>query len=67
MTDKALVTIKDIRMRFGDNEVLKGINLDVPNGEFLTLLGPSGCGKTTLLRIVAGFLKPYSGSILING
>ncbi|WP_148134058.1 ABC transporter ATP-binding protein [Candidatus Formimonas warabiya] len=67
MTEKTLVSIKDIRMRFGSNEVLKGINLDIPNGEFLTLLGPSGCGKTTLLRIVAGFLAPHSGSILING
>ena len=67
MIEKALVSIKDIRMRFGANEVLKGINLEIQNGEFLTLLGPSGCGKTTLLRIIAGFLKPYSGAILING
>jgi ABC-type Fe3+/spermidine/putrescine transport system ATPase subunit len=53
-------------MHFGPVEILKGINLDVPEGEFLTLLGPSGCGKTTLLRIVAGFLDPSYGSVIIK-
>ncbi len=65
--DKALsVHVKDIRKSFGSTEVLKGITADVKPGEFLTLLGPSGCGKTTLLRIIAGFIKPDSGSIHIG-
>lgn len=48
-------------------DILHNINLDVRNGEFLTLLGPSGCGKTTLLRLISGFELPTTGSIFING
>jgi ABC-type Fe3+/spermidine/putrescine transport system ATPase subunit len=47
--------------------VLKGIELSVADGEFLTLLGPSGCGKTTLLRIAAGFLEPSEGAVFLHG
>lgn len=50
----------------GNVEALKGISLDICEGEFLTILGPSGCGKTTTLRIVAGFEQPSSGSVLID-
>jgi len=46
---------------------LKGINLDVPYGQFLCILGPSGCGKTTMLRIIGGLLKPSSGGVTIGG
>jgi putative spermidine/putrescine transport system ATP-binding protein len=56
-----------IRKRFGQLEVLKGIDLDVASGEFVSLLGPSGCGKTTALRIVAGFERPDEGQLLIDG
>lgn len=44
-----------------------GINLDIYENEFLTLLGPSGCGKTTTLRIIAGFEEPSGGEVLFNG
>ncbi len=60
------VRLEDIWMSFGKLVVLKGINLDVEEGEFLTLLGPSGCGKTTLLRIIAGLYRPIKGRIYFN-
>lgn len=47
--------------------VLDDINLEIPEGEFITILGPSGCGKSTLLNIIAGFLKPSSGEVRIDG
>jgi multiple sugar transport system ATP-binding protein len=61
------VTIQTARKSFGPVEVLKGVSLDVRDGEFLTLVGPSGCGKTTLLRIIAGLEQQDSGSIAIAG
>jgi spermidine/putrescine transport system ATP-binding protein len=61
------VHFKDIFKRFGDVEVLKGINLEIRRGEFFSLLGPSGCGKTTLLRILAGFEFADSGQVLLRG
>ena len=48
------VIIKDAVKRYGDFTALKGVNLEIKQGEFFTLLGPSGCGKTTLLRMIAG-------------
>lgn len=58
--------IKDVVKKFGNEEILKGINLTVKKGEFFSLLGPSGCGKTTLLRMIAGFITPDSGSIILS-
>ena len=52
---------------FGTNTVVKGANLSFNRGEFISLLGPSGCGKTTILRMVAGFERPSSGGILVEG
>lgn len=63
----ALLTIEGVSMRFGAYQALDHIDLDIQQGEFVALLGPSGCGKTTLLRSIAGFLKPESGRILIEG
>lgn len=60
------VILNDISHKFGDNLVLKNINLEIPDGEMFTLLGPSGCGKTTILRIIAGFLKPTKGSVFLG-
>ncbi len=59
--------IENVRKRYAEVEALSGVSLQVRGGEFFTLLGPSGCGKTTLLRCVAGFLRPDAGRILCNG
>ena len=63
----ALLTVRGIRKRFGAREVLRGISLEVAEGEFLTVLGESGSGKTTLLRLIAGFEQADSGEILMSG
>src|SRR6266404_821525 len=63
----SLLTIRDIRKRFGAREVLRGVSLDVAGGEFLTVLGESGSGKTTLLRLIAGFEQADSGEIVMSG
>ncbi|MBQ5693300.1 MAG: polyamine ABC transporter ATP-binding protein [Alistipes sp.] len=62
-----IIKIEHLSKSFGDKVVLNDINLDIRRGEFITLLGPSGCGKTTLLRMIAGFLKPDSGAIVMDG
>ncbi len=63
----ARIAITGLTKRLGNNPVLKGLNLDVDDKEFITLLGPSGCGKTTTLRILAGFLKPDGGAVAVDG
>ena len=63
----ATVTLKDIRKRFGDFEVIKGVSLEVLDREFVVFVGPSGCGKSTLLRLVAGLEEISSGEVLIDG
>lgn len=63
----AQIELRDINKSFGDQKVLKSINLDVEKDEFLTLLGPSGCGKTTTLRIIGGFEMPDTGSVFFDG
>ena len=60
------VRIKNITKQFGKTEVLKDINLDIAEGEFISLVGPSGCGKSTLLRIIAGLEQQNGGHIVIN-
>ena len=64
---KKLIEIKNIVKTFDKQVVLKGISLDINENEFVTLLGPSGCGKTTLLRIIAGFLEPTEGHVIMDG
>ncbi|TIU05546.1 MAG: ABC transporter ATP-binding protein, partial [Mesorhizobium sp.] len=60
------VTLSDIYKSFGAVEVVKGLDLEIQDGEFLVLLGPSGCGKTTALRMVAGLESVSSGRVLIG-
>lgn len=60
------VILKNINHSFGEMKVLHNINLEIEDGELYTLLGPSGCGKTTLLRIIAGFIKPLEGRVLLD-
>jgi spermidine/putrescine ABC transporter ATP-binding subunit len=67
MSGEARVRLEDVSHRFGDVTALREIELDVADGELLTLLGPSGCGKTTLLRIIAGFERPTTGRVLLAG
>jgi putative spermidine/putrescine transport system ATP-binding protein len=67
MTESAGLTISALHKRFGQTAAVDGIDLEVGPGEFLSLLGPSGSGKTTVLRMVAGFEDPDSGSIQVNG
>ncbi len=64
---KKLIEFRNIVKEFDGNIVLKGINLDIYENEFVTLLGPSGCGKTTLLRILGGFLDQDEGEVFFNG
>jgi len=61
------VEFRGVGMHFGPVEVLRDINLDVREGEFVCILGPSGCGKSTLLNIVAGFIEPNEGAVSIDG
>ena len=65
--NEILLDLKNIRKSFGDTQVLKGINLSIKKGEFLTFLGPSGCGKTTTLRIIAGLEMPDQGQVILEG
>src|ERR1700734_1540999 len=57
------LTIRGLRKSFGDNEVLRGIDLHIPAGQFVAIVGRSGCGKSTLLRLIAGLEKIDAGSI----
>ena len=67
MEEKKLIEFRGIVKNFDGQIVLKGINLDIYENEFVTLLGPSGCGKTTLLRILGGFLDADEGSVIFDG
>jgi len=62
-----MIKCKDVTKKFGELEVIQGINLHIEKGEFVVLLGPSGCGKSTFLNIIAGFEQPSTGSIEVNG
>ena len=66
MSDKEFIKIKNVSKNFEEVVAVDNINVDIARGEFFSLLGPSGCGKTTLLRILAGFEYPSSGSVFID-
>ena len=61
------IEIRSLTLSYDENLILSDCNLRLKEGEILVILGPSGCGKTTLLRAIAGFVKPDSGSIQLNG
>ncbi|MCS6944366.1 MAG: ATP-binding cassette domain-containing protein, partial [Sutterellaceae bacterium] len=63
----ARIELRGIHKRFGATEVLRDVNLDIADGEFVVILGPSGCGKSTLLRIVAGLEAASAGDVVIDG
>src|SRR5256885_5054713 len=63
----AYLELQDLHRNFGPVKALNGIQVELGQGEFLSLLGPSGCGKTTALRLVAGFDKPNGGAIVVDG
>lgn len=66
MSANVAISIKGLTRTFGEVRAVNGVDLDILEGEFLTLLGPSGSGKTTVLRMIAGFEKPDSGTILLG-
>ena len=65
--ERSLLVLRNLRKSYGTNEILKGVNLEIADGEFLTIVGPSGSGKTTILRLIGGFSDPSSGDILFDG
>jgi putative spermidine/putrescine transport system ATP-binding protein len=62
-----LITLTSLTKEFGDATAVNGIDLEIADGEFFSMLGPSGCGKTTTLRMIAGFEEPTSGRIELAG
>ncbi len=60
------VTVRNVCKNYDNVEALRDLSLEFPRGQLTSILGPSGCGKTTLLKIIAGLLKPTSGEILVN-
>jgi phospholipid/cholesterol/gamma-HCH transport system ATP-binding protein len=63
----AAISVRELRRRFGRQQVLNGVNLECPRGEITTIVGPSGCGKTVLLKHLNLLLRPDSGTIAIDG
>ncbi len=67
MPEQFIIRLKNLTKSFEDTKVLKGIDLDIRDKEFVTFLGPSGCGKTTTLRIIGGFTEPDAGDVFFEG
>jgi NitT/TauT family transport system ATP-binding protein len=65
--DDAVVAVRGVSKFYGSVEALRGIDLDFPRGKLTSLLGPSGCGKTTLLKIIAGLIRPDAGDVTVDG
>ena len=61
------LVLNNLTKRYGTAAAVDGLSLSIAQGEFVSLLGPSGCGKTTTLQMIAGFVEPTSGSIVLNG
>lgn len=63
----SLINLEKVTVAYGNNVILKDLDLNVEKGELVSLLGPSGCGKTTTLRLIAGFLDSQKGRFLFDG
>ena len=61
------ITLRSVEKWFGDVQVIKGIDLDIQDGELIIFVGPSGCGKSTLLRMISGLEETSRGQILLDG
>lgn len=66
-TKELAVSIRDLKMSYGDNEVLKGINLEIPRGQIIGYIGPNGAGKSTTVKILLGILDGYQGEVRVLG
>ena len=64
---EVIIRLENVVKSYDDEQILKSINLDIRDKEFITLLGPSGCGKTTTLRIIGGFETPDGGHVYFDG
>jgi len=67
LENNVIIDLRNISVKFGEEQILHNINLYIRDKEFVTLLGPSGCGKTTTLRVIAGFLEPDEGDVVFDG
>ena len=67
MSSGAAVSLRGVTKRFGAVTAVAGVDLDIAEGEFFSMLGPSGSGKTTMLRLIAGFELPTAGTVLLKG
>src|ERR1700732_4521469 len=67
VTDGPAISVRNLRVKYGEREILHGVNFEVPAGETMVILGGSGSGKSTLLRTLVGLEKPSAGEIWIQG
>ena len=67
MASENIIEIEDLHFAYGDNPVLRGINLRVPRGKVVAILGVSGAGKSTILKLIGGQLRPQRGKVTVDG
>lgn len=67
MNGETIIKFENVSKAYAEKKVLNSFLLDIPRGEFLTVIGSSGCGKTTMLKLINGLLLPDSGSVTVDG